>query len=585
MEAHPDPGRRDLFSRRRGSAERRSRPVRNDVPAGPSTSSPRAETIPSPGIRGAPFRSPASDARPAGRARKNEPGSRKQLDPPLRPSACLPRADAAVRSRTAPLKAPLAEALRDRRRFSIVTGVALEDDSRAVRRAGSDAAGELFARRSSPAAISILAPSSSGALLRPGFRPSRPRPRAPPETASRRAPGAFSSNSFRETSPRAVRTATKFLFPLRQAHPVSREDVTAGKKRSHIIPGNGIRRSSGGSLASKPLRLAGRGDIADVFAETRRKTIVEWRDGGGPATHGSRSKQASRRAARGGRERNRLRLGSGEAAIREARPGRCRLRQKDRSPEPARARFGADFERGSSIERLGPAPRAHSRRRHASPSPPALVSRGNPRVASFPFGSAASTFPTRAALLFSIGSFTAASPAGRTRSRSSRSRSGSGCDPRTSSDRALGGAAARTRKTGPLQRRNRRRPLLPVRTAAGFSSTRSWSHALEAGRRGKRRSRDFAAARVSVSDLEGPGHRRGLDLFGGYERDDERNAGRGAVQAARRGPPRRELDRPRARRRTRLGPDTGRRAGPADAPALARFEHGRRRRRGRLRRK
>ena len=301
--------------------------------------------------------------------------------------------------------------------------------------------------------------------------------------------------------------------------------------------------------------VAGRGDIAEVFAETRRKTIVEWRDAEPGDARVSIEAGVSARQRRGGRERIAFVSGSGEAAIREAvRALQASAKKTVLPSRPAPAR--ADFEPGSSIERwvrrLEPilarhAPRHRLRWSHEE------ISR---RVV--PFGSAASTSTRR---LFSLdGSFTAASRRG----DEIRSFSFHAPEADATADelrQALAAAAAA---------RERPVPFGDGITDVFFSGATAavlfheiLSHALEA-EAGETPLSRLAAARVSVSDLEVRDDPTRLDLFGGYERDDEGTRPR-AVKLLDAGRLAGNLtDRAHADARGSTG--HGRRAGPADPP-------------------
>nr|MDQ5873314.1 hypothetical protein [Acidobacteriota bacterium] len=61
-----------------------------------------------------------------------------------------------------------------------------------------------------------------------------------------------------------------------------------------------------------------RGDVAEVFVETRRRTSVAWRDGEPGEVRVAIESGSSARLRRAGRERLAFVSGSGEAEIREA---------------------------------------------------------------------------------------------------------------------------------------------------------------------------------------------------------------------------------------------------------------------------
>jgi len=301
--------------------------------------------------------------------------------------------------------------------------------------------------------------------------------------------------------------------------------------------------------------VAGRGDIAEVFAETRRKTIVEWRDAEPGEAQVSVEAGVSARQRRGGRERLAFVSGSGEAAVREAvralqaSAGRSALPSR---PAPARSELEADSSTERWVRRLEPilarhAPRHRFRWSHEEIS--RLV---------VPFGSAASSSARR---LFSLeGTFTAASRRG----DENRSFSFHAPEADATADelrQALTSAAAARERPVPLG--DGIADVLFSGATAAVLFHEILSHALEADTVETPLSR-LAAARISVSDLEVRDDPTRLDLFGGYERDDEGtrprpikllDAGRLAGRLT---------DRAHAEARGSSG--HGRRAGPADVP-------------------
>ena len=299
----------------------------------------------------------------------------------------------------------------------------------------------------------------------------------------------------------------------------------------------------------------GRGDIAEVFAETRRKTIVEWRDGEPGDARVSIEAGVSARQRRGGQERLAFVSGSGEAAIREAvRVLQASARKSVLPSRPAPA--PPDHAPPSSVERwvrrLEPmlvrhVPRHRFRWSHEDISRHVV-----------PFGSSASTSTRR---LFSLeGSFTAASRRGdETRNFSFHSPEADATADELR--QALTAAAAARERTVPFG--DGTADVLFSGATAAVLFHEILSHALEADAGETPLSR-LASARISVPDLEVRDDPTRLDLFGGYERDDEGtrprmvrllDAGRLAASLT---------DRAHADARGSSG--HGRRAGPADAP-------------------
>jgi predicted Zn-dependent protease len=301
--------------------------------------------------------------------------------------------------------------------------------------------------------------------------------------------------------------------------------------------------------------VAGRGDIAEVFAETRRKTVVEWRDTDPGDARVSVEAGVSARQRSGGRERLAFVSGSGEAAVREAvrslqaSAGKSALPSR---PAPARG----DLEPASSTERwvrrLEPilarhAPHHRLRWSHEEISRHVV-----------PAGSAASSSTRR---LFSLeGSFTAASR------RGDEIRSFSFHAPEadaTADELRQALTAAAVARERPVPFGDGIADVLFSGATAAVLFHEILSHSLEADAGETPLSR-LAAARVSVSDLDVRDDPTRLDLFGGYERDDEGTRPRPIklLDAGRLGG--RLTDRAHADGRGSSG--HARRAGPADAP-------------------
>jgi len=297
------------------------------------------------------------------------------------------------------------------------------------------------------------------------------------------------------------------------------------------------------------------GDSAEVFVETRRTTAVEWRDAVPGEPRVSVEAGVSARHRRGGREQLAFVSGVGEPSIREA----------IRSLQSSSGR---------------PAPPVESPRERAEPEPDSSVERWTRRLATVlerhaprhrfrwsldeitrrvvPSGSPPSRSARR---LFSLeGTFTAASRRGdETRSFAFHAPEADGTtdELRQALTRA---AVARER---PIPAGEAGGDVLFAAGTAAFLFHEILSHALEAGADESPLSL-LAAARVSVPDLEVRDDPTRLDLFGGYERDDEGTRPRVVklLDAGRVGG--KLTDRAHADARGSSG--HGRRAGPADLP-------------------
>lgn len=297
------------------------------------------------------------------------------------------------------------------------------------------------------------------------------------------------------------------------------------------------------------------GDSAEVFVETRRTTVVEWRDALAGEPRVSVEAGVSARHRRGGRERLAFVSGVGEPSIREA--IRSLQSPSGRPAPPAEIRADRpDPEPDSSVERwtrrLAPILERHASRHRFRWSLDEITRR------VVPSGSPPSRSARR--LLSLEGTFTAASRRGdETRSFSFHAPEADGTadELRQALTRA---AMARER---PIAAGEAGGDVLFAAGTAAFLFHEILSHALEAGADESPLSL-LAAARVSVPDLDVRDDPTRLDLFGGYERDDEGARPRAVklLDAGRVGG--RLTDRAHAEARGSSG--HGRRAGPADLP-------------------
>jgi predicted Zn-dependent protease len=305
-----------------------------------------------------------------------------------------------------------------------------------------------------------------------------------------------------------------------------------------------------------------RTDIGEVFTETRRRTVVDWRDGEASEPRVSIEAGTSARLLRMGRERLSFVSGSDEPAIREAVRGLQRF--AGRVPPPAPAAAPHSGERDPAPSAVDPSTAQRWIRRL-----PGILARHTPRHRLrwtldevrrrvVPAGAPAATSVRR---LFSLeGTFVAASK------RGDETRPFSFHVPEADATadelkQALTSAAA-----------PRERPValgagtMDVFFSGGTASVlfhEILSHALEAGAEESPLS-PLAAARVSVSDLEVRDDPTRLDLFGGYERDDEGSRPR-PVKLLDSGRLAGKLT-DRAHGGPRGSTGHGRRAGPADVP-------------------
>lgn len=298
-----------------------------------------------------------------------------------------------------------------------------------------------------------------------------------------------------------------------------------------------------------------RGDSAEVFLETRRRTVVEWRDALPGEPRVSVEAGVSARYRRGGQERLAFVSGAGEASIREA----IRALQNP-SGRPAPPTRGS-HDRGepapdSSVERwtrrLAPVFERHAPRHRFRWSLEEITRRVVP----------AGSPPSRSARrLFTLeGTFTAASRRGdEIRSFSFHAPEADGT-PDELRQALTHAAVARER---PIPAGDAGGDVLLAGGTAAFLFHEILSHALEAGADESPLSM-LAAASVSVPDLDVRDDPTRLDLFGGYERDDEGTRPR-AVKLLDAGRVGGKLT-DRAHGDVRNSSGHGRRAGPGDPP-------------------
>jgi predicted Zn-dependent protease len=298
-----------------------------------------------------------------------------------------------------------------------------------------------------------------------------------------------------------------------------------------------------------------RGDAADVFVETRRQTVVEWRDALPGEPRVSVEAGVSARHRRGGRERLAFVSGAGETSIRQAIRALQNPSGRPAPPGP-KAADRAEAEPDSSVERwtrrLAPVLERHAPRHRFRWSLDEITRRVVPAGSS----------PARSSRrLFSLeGTFTAASRRGdeiRSFSFHAPEADGTADELRQALTHA---AVARER---PIPAGNAGGDVLFVRGTAAFLFHEILSHALEAGAEESPLSM-LAAAKVSVPDLDVRDDPTRLDLFGGYERDDEGTRPRAVklLDAGRVGG--RLTDRAHGEARGSSG--HGRRSGPGDPP-------------------
>lgn len=300
-----------------------------------------------------------------------------------------------------------------------------------------------------------------------------------------------------------------------------------------------------------------RGDVADVFIETRRRTAVDWRDGEPGEVRVALESGVSARLRREGRERLAFVSGSGEAEIREAiralasSSGKAGVPSRTGPPAPP---FEAEPDPSVDrwVRRLAPVFARHAAHCRLTWSLVAIDRRVIP--AGLP--------PARSVRrLFSLeGSFTAASRRGdETRAFSFHAPEADS----TADELKLALTAASTPRERPVPFGDPRGDVLFSGGTAAVLFHEILSHALEAGAEESPLSR-LAEARVSVPDLDVRDDAARLDLFGGYERDDEGTRPRVVklLDSGRLGGTLSDRSHGGARGST----GHGRRAGPADLP-------------------
>lgn len=300
-----------------------------------------------------------------------------------------------------------------------------------------------------------------------------------------------------------------------------------------------------------------RGDVAEVFVETRRRTTVDWRDGEPGDARVSCEAGVSARLSRAGRERLAFVSGAGEAEIREALRALAsstaksgREMRPDKPPPPFEAEPDPAVDRW--VRRLTPVFARHAARGRLTWS---LVSYERRIVPS-------GLPPARSARrLFSLeGSFTAASRRGdETRAFSFHAPEADS----TADELKLALTAAALPRERPVPFGDARADVLFSGGTAAVLFHEILSHALEADAEESSLSR-LQEARVSVADLDVRDDPARLDLFGGYERDDEGTRPRAVklLDSGRLGGPLSD----RAHGGARGPTGHGRRAGPADSP-------------------
>jgi TldD protein len=305
--------------------------------------------------------------------------------------------------------------------------------------------------------------------------------------------------------------------------------------------------------------LAGReGDLAEVFGETLTETCLEWRDGDVREARVRREQGTSARWRRGGLEQFASVAGSDDAAVREA--VRALRASAGREPLPIRSSRGAvageaeigfpaadRFAKRLSAILTRHAPR-HAFTLRLRECERRVVSAGRPASAA-----------TRR-LLSLEGRFTAASRAG------DEDRPFAFHAPMSDAaldelKTALAGAAAPRDRAVPVPSGEADAILAGGCAAVLFHEI--LAHPLEADA-GISPLRSLPDARVAVSDLEVIDDARRLDLFGGYERDDEGTAPRPVKLVASGLVGSRLTDRAHAPASGSTG--HGRRSGPAEPP-------------------
>jgi TldD protein len=267
--------------------------------------------------------------------------------------------------------------------------------------------------------------------------------------------------------------------------------------------------------------LGGReGDLAEVFGETLTETSLEWRDGEVREARVRREQGTSARWRRGPSEQFASVAGADEAAVREA--VRALRASAGREPLPIRSARGAP---AAETEVGFPAAERTARRlaailaRHAPRHAFTLRLRQTERRV-VALGRPASTATRR--LLSLEGRFTAASRAG-DEQRLFAFHAPMSDEALDELKTALADAAAPRDRAVPVPAGEADAILAGGCAAVLFHEI--LGHPLEADA-GVSPLRALPEARVAVADLEVIDDARRLDLFGGYERDDEGTAPR-----------------------------------------------------------
>ena len=300
-----------------------------------------------------------------------------------------------------------------------------------------------------------------------------------------------------------------------------------------------------------------RGDVAEVFVETRRRTAVDWVDGEPGDVRVAIEAGVSARLRRGGRERLSFVSGAGEAEIHET--IRALKSSTGKAPAPTRPApppppFEAEPDPAVErwIRRLGPIFARHAARGRLTWTLAAI----DRRVIASGLPPARST-----RRLFSLeGSFTAASRRGdETRVFSFHAPEADA----TADELKLALSAASAPRERPVPFGEARADVLFSGGTAAVLFHEILSHALEADAEESPLSR-LTEARLSVPDLDVRDDPARLDLFGGYERDDEGTRPRAVklLDSGRLG----GMLSDRSRGGARGSTGHGRRAGPADSP-------------------
>ena len=305
--------------------------------------------------------------------------------------------------------------------------------------------------------------------------------------------------------------------------------------------------------------LAGReGDLAEVFGETLTETCLEWRDGELREARVRREQGTSARWRRGGSEQFASVAGSDDAAVREA--VRALRTSAGRDPLPIRSSRSAP---AGEVEIGFPSADRAARRlsaifaRHAPRHAFTLrLLETERRVVSA--GRESSSATRR--LLSLEGRFTAASRAG-DEERPFAFHSPMSDAALDELKTALAAAATPRDRAVPVPQGEADAILAGGSAAVLFHEI--LAHPLEADA-GVSPLRCLPDARVAVSDLEVVDDARRLDLFGGYERDDEGTAPRPVKLVASGLVGSRLTDRAHAPASGSTG--HGRRSGPAEPP-------------------